>query len=102
MQTLPMEVVEMLTLDVGYVFDAVGGPTALLDLLRRNEPTEALSYAQVQMWRQRKTVSAAWIVPIIHVMTQQGFALGELLVDEQDPFGVVANPPWRVSGAAGA
>jgi hypothetical protein len=91
----------MLTLDVGYVFDAVGGPTALLDLLRRNEPTEALSYAQVQMWRQRKTVSAAWIVPVLYMMTQQGYTLGELFVDEGDPFGVVANPPWRVSGAAG-
>jgi hypothetical protein len=100
MPTLTGEVVEMLTLDVAYVFDAVGGPTALLDLLRRNEPTEALSYAQVQMWRQRKTVSSAWVVPVIHVMTQQGFALGELLVDEGDPFGVVANPPWRVSGVA--
>jgi hypothetical protein len=79
----------MLTLDVAYVFDAVGGPTAMLDLLRRGEPTGTLSYAQVQMWRQRNAVPAAWIVPVIYLMvTQRGHTLGELLVDDRDPFGV--------------
>jgi hypothetical protein len=79
---------EMLTLDVAYVFDAVGGPTAMLDLLRRGEPNATLTYPQVQMWRQRGTVSAPWIVPVLYMMTQRGHTLGELLVDDQDPFGI--------------
>jgi hypothetical protein len=78
----------MLTLDVPYIFDAVGGPMALLDLLQRGEPGTPLNYAAVQMWRQRRSIPAAWIVPLIYIMTQRGHALGELLVDEQDPFGV--------------
>lgn len=78
----------MLTLDVAYVFDHVGGPSVLLDLLRRGEPTATLTYPQVQMWRQRNTISAPWIVPVLYLMTQRGHTLGELLVDTEDPFGV--------------
>jgi hypothetical protein len=60
----------------------------MLDLLRRSEPSVDLKYATVQMWRQRESVPAAWIVPVLYLMTQRGHALGELLVDASDPFGV--------------
>ena len=85
--TLSGKVAEMLTLDVAYIWNAVGGSSVMLDLLRRGEPTVDLKYATVQMWRQRESVPAAWIVPVIHLMTQRGHALGELLVDASDPFG---------------
>ena len=78
----------MLTLDVPYIFDMVGGPTALLDLLQRGEPARPLNYATVQMWRQRANIPAAWIVPLIYMLVvQRGHALGELLMDDTDPFG---------------
>jgi hypothetical protein len=89
----------MLTLDAAFVFDAVGGPTNLLALLRRGEPTRTLSYAQVQMWRQRNAVPGAWIVPVLYLMTQRGHALGELLVDDKDPFGVADVAHATVAGA---
>lgn len=77
----------MLALDVPYIFDAVGGPAALLDMLRRNEPGTVLNYPTVQMWRQRGQVASAWIVPVLYAMvTQRGHALGECLTDD-DPFG---------------
>lgn len=82
----------MLVLDVPYIFRVVGGPIGLLGLLEASYPGTKLNYATVQMWGQRAAIPGAWVAPVLCALSGQGFALGQLVVDDSDPFGP---PPER-------
>jgi LPS sulfotransferase NodH len=58
----------MVDFDVQYVFEVVGGPSALLALINVHLPDAKLAYPTVQMWKQRDQISSEWIARVIYVM----------------------------------
>lgn len=58
----------MVRMDVGYVFQQMGGPKALWTALTEQWPDAGLRYATVQMWQQRQAISQAWQMPVLYVM----------------------------------
>ena len=80
----------MIVLDVPYIFTVAGGPVGLLGLLQDQYPDAKLNYPTVQMWGQRAAIPGAWIAPVLVALTEKGFALNQLVVDDSDPFGDAA------------
>ena len=88
----------MIALNVEYIFQVVGGPTALLNLLEDMHPGARLNYAQVQMWKHRGQIPGPWIAPVLYAMFERGHTLTTLLRDTgEDPFADPTEPGAAVN-----
>ena len=74
----------MIQLDVGYVFQRLGGPNGILKLFDKHLPGHTLNYAAVQMWKQRNRVAANWLPGLIYVLHREGVALSPCFLDDQE------------------
>ena len=72
----------MIVLDVPYIFELVGGPQALRDLLeRQGRPTP--NYPAVQMWKHRSAIPSQWIPPVLYALMRQGHAIQTLFAEDE-------------------
>jgi hypothetical protein len=62
----------MISFDVEYLFTRLGGPRAVLDLIDKHVPGNALEYPTVQMWKQRGRIPADWLGRVIYALLRQG------------------------------
>jgi hypothetical protein len=84
----------MITLDTPWIFRTVGGPLALLTLLRRHHPGVSLAYPTVQMWHSRGRISAAWQAATVYALTREGHDLDTLFTaDDATMFAVPPEAP---------
>jgi hypothetical protein len=74
----------MIYLDVPHVFDTVGGPGKLIDLLSKHCPGHDLRYPAVQMWHQRAAIPAKWIVPVLYALHREHRAWTEFCADDAE------------------
>lgn len=64
----------MIQLDVNYVFEVSGGPKGLLELMDRHIKSHGLTYATVQMWKQRRKIAGPWMPAVVYVLVREGVA----------------------------
>lgn len=62
----------MIVFDVPYLFESVGGPRALMDMIDAHIPDNGLRYAAVQMWKQRERIPGEWIARVVYVLIREG------------------------------
>ena len=74
----------MLRLDVDFVFEQTEGPKGLLSLLQRHLPNQDVTYATVQMWRQRGRIAGAWVPSVIYVLLREGVSPFSCFVDDSE------------------
>ena len=74
----------LIQLDVGYVFQRLGGPKGIVALCDRHLPGHSLQYAAVQMWKQRNRVSCQWLPSLIYVLHRENVSLSACFWDDEE------------------
>jgi len=58
----------MISFDVPFIFDKLGGPSGVWTLIQKNWPDAKITYPTVHMWSQRGKISQPWQAPVIYLM----------------------------------
>jgi hypothetical protein len=74
----------LIQLDTDYVFEKVGGPKGLLDLLDKHASDHQVNYPTIQMWKHRHTIPGKYLPAVLYALQREGVAMAQCFYDDTE------------------